>query len=80
MGVNVTLPEIPGSDSASGPFNGAAFAAFETFSRRFNLVLGYGVLYVRFSHTVAEKTLVFEPTLYGPIFGLGIRLGKIPSS
>ena len=50
------------------------------FSRRLNLVLGYGVLYLRVSNTVAEKTLVFEPTLYGPIFGLGIRLGKVPSS
>ena len=36
MGVNVTLPEIPGADSASGLLNGAAFAAFEIEKSRWS--------------------------------------------
>ncbi len=59
---------------------GANVVAAWQFARRFNLVLGYGVLYFKVSDTVAQETLDFDTTLYGPTIGVGIRVGKIKSS
>jgi len=64
-----------GSDAT---VEGQVAAAWQ-FSRRFNLVLGYSVLYLKLTNTVGQETLDFDTTLYGPIIGVGIRVGKIKS-
>lgn len=64
-----------GSDATAA---GSVLAAWQ-FARRFNVTFGYTVLYVKFSNTVAEETLDYSTALYGPTFGVGIRVGKIKS-
>jgi len=42
------------------------------FARHFGLTGGYGGIHLSESNTVAQRTLTIEPTLHGPIFGVGI--------
>lgn len=42
------------------------------FVRHFGLAMGYGVLHVNKTDTVASRSLTISPTLNGPIFGFGI--------
>jgi len=42
------------------------------FARHFGTTMGYGVLHLSESDTVANRTLKITPTLNGPIFGFGI--------
>jgi hypothetical protein len=39
--------------------------------RHFGLTLGYSVLYLKLSDTVAERTFEVKQTLHGPVVGLG---------
>jgi hypothetical protein len=39
--------------------------------RHFGLTAGYNVLYLKVSDTVAGRTVVVEPTLHGPVVGIG---------
>jgi hypothetical protein len=40
--------------------------------RHFGLTAGYTVLYLKLSDTVAERTVTLEPTLHGPVVGIGL--------
>jgi hypothetical protein len=42
------------------------------FARHFGTSLGWGLLHVKISDTVAQRTLTLSQTLNGPILGLGI--------
>jgi hypothetical protein len=39
--------------------------------RHFGLTAGYNVLYLKVSDTVAGRTVVVEPTVHGPVVGIG---------
>lgn len=42
------------------------------FARHFGIAMGYGVLHLDITRTVAQRTLDIKQTLNGPIFGFGI--------
>ena len=42
------------------------------FARHFGIAMGYGVLHLSITRTVAQRSLEIKQTLNGPIFGFGI--------
>ena len=50
---------------------GSVRADFE-MARHVGLTFGYGVLYLKVSDTVLERTLVVKQTLHGPVVGFGL--------
>jgi hypothetical protein len=50
----------------------AAARAEWQFARHFGLAMGYGVLHLSITRTVAQRSLELRQTLHGPIFGFGI--------
>ncbi len=50
----------------------AAARAEWQFARHFGIAMGYGVLHLGITSTVAQRSLEIKQTLHGPIFGFGI--------